>query len=77
MTSEIAKSNSVEQEKFSIEKQVVMRDELRPLPVALRCQTLSDGCLDALHRVSKDSNPTIGVLDWVPRRVTHRGRVLA
>lgn len=53
-------------------KEATLLDEHRPLPIALRCQEITEQEVEALRRCAQNPNATTGVLDWIPRRVNQR-----
>jgi hypothetical protein len=39
------------------------------LPVALRCQEITEQEVKTLRRLAEATEPRVGVLDWVPQRL--------
>lgn len=39
------------------------------LPMAMRCQQITEDEADAIRRIAADPNATVGVLNWTPKRL--------
>ncbi len=54
-----------------------MREDIRSQPVALRYQEITEQEVVVLRNLAEDPNPSIGVLDWIPRRLSKRNHETA